>query len=404
MAYENINFKAPHFAIKGDYFCFIDQNLGILQEKTCDGTTAFTYPFVDQVGSNTIKCLHYDGYYFWSLQQGTTNQDLIIKKWQITNYFCRLIKTIELDSSMGISFQGNTFSVEWYKTTLSGVLNRMDTEVVVNSYYDRIEPGMELIVGPNNDDYYETLTVTGTLDSQNKFGLDFFVKYEYPDETPVYFTKNLWLINSYNSEGIDSSIYKIKLPQNDLVNVLEDEDFEYVTASCFYLLEGIPHLVMSIGTNLRIMDLDTYEVVRTMTMDNINVSNVILNIYAMQIHQGTLYRLQNSATYYEDDDTFSTYNYQPSPLRSFVDSVSITTYPKILPSDGMSTANVTFIVNDQYGHPLYGSIVEFEDSDNVGFITINPVRTNLFGVAKTYYKSGTVPDEVIIAGKAIPYE
>jgi len=276
---------------------------------------------------------------------------------------------------------------------------------LILSFYDKVEVGTTLTIGPNSDNLYEDVTVTGTIDA-NTFGLDFFIQNDYDQNTPVYFSKNMFLINKYAYKRADAgALYKIKLPQKEITEIVEDLDFVNTTASCFYHDDNEGYLLASLGTNLRFINIVTLTVDKTMTTDNISANNIeTYQIYALQVENDTLFRLQRKATYYGYSYTFTTANFQVSTIRPFVDSISVDVYPKIIPSNGVNVAEVKAIVKDQFAHPIVFKPVRFGDSDSVGYMTISDTYTDLVGKAISYYKAGLTPQSVTILVTMTQYD
>lgn len=142
----------------------------------------------------------------------------------------------------------------------------------------------------------------------------------------------------------------------------------------------------------------------TLGMDNVKVNqSTIIPVYAIDIEGDNLYRLQNQATYYGTDYTWSTYNFQISPIRSFIDFITVDSDTHVLPATGRNTAIVKSLVFDQYGQGVVNRPITFTDDDPVGFITIPTVYTDIFyntGKANTAYTSGTALRIVNIIGSA----
>lgn len=131
----------------------------------------------------------------------------------------------------------------------------------------------------------------------------------------------------------------------------------------------------------------------TMAMDNVkNNQSTVIPIYDIDIDGDNLYRLQMAATYYGTDYTWTTYNYQISPIRSFIDFITVDAVSHILPATGRNTTVVTSVTLDQYGQGVVNKPVTFKDDDPIGFITTKEVYTDIFyntGKANTGYTSGT---------------
>ena len=360
---------------------------------------------VDIIGTNSVKCMEYDGHYFWTLQEGSTSTDIIIKKWYIENFVLKLKEILPFNHTSDHLFDVDTFSLEYYNTTLSSGVLKNDTSIYITDFIDYVDSGTVITIGPNNEGQFEDVTVTGTL-SYGALGLDFFINYDYDIDTSVYFTTNLLLVNKYAYTTYEGgALYKVKLPQKEIIEVIVDTDFVSVFASCFYIDTDNKYILLSLGTNLRFVNLISLMADKTMTLDNIKTDqSTIIPIYALQVDGDTLYRLQRSATYFGGNNNFTTANYQVSPIRPFIDSITANAFPKILPANGMNVSEVTAIVNDQYAHPIRLKPVEFQDSDSVGFMTIQYTYTDLFGVATSYYKAGIIPDNVLIMVMATQYD
>ena len=145
-----------------------------------------------------------------------------------------------------------------------------------------------------------------------------------------------------------------------------------------------------------------------MQMDNVKSNgSTLIDVFDLATYGDSLYRLQDEATYYGNDYSWSSYNYQVSPIRSFVNSISVTAYPIILPANGLNVSALTAIVQDQYGEGAVNVPVFFVDDDDIGFVTISPAYTDLFiktGEANSNYKSGTEVRTVTIEGTVTQYD
>lgn len=405
MAQENIRFPRSHMAIKDGYFYYFDERNNSLVRKTCDGTLAFVWPVVEDFGISEIKSIEYDGTFFWTLQHDDDAVDSIIKKWFVDNYICRLVDTISLLHTVDDNFSCDTFSLEYYNTTLTTTIPAKTSQITISSYYDKITAGTILTLGPNGDGVHEDVTVTGTLNSPNTFGLDFYTFNEFPLNTPVTFAKSVWLINDYYHTQAVGALYEYSLINNRIVTVLQDNDFSGVIASCFCNTGAFQYVLYVFGNSIRFYNINTRSNEKSMYIDNLRANQITtIPVYELKIADDTIYRLQVGATYYGTDYSWSTYNYQVSTFRAFVDSVSMDINPKILPSNGLNVATITISVRDQYNDPLQFKPVWVEDDNTTGFITSNEVYTNLYGVAVAHYKAGLVPGVVTIGCLATQYD
>jgi hypothetical protein len=234
MAYENIKLTKDHCVVRDGYFYYIDEVSNVLYQKASDGLTVFTYPIINIVGK-PIRCMEFDGHYFWTLQQGDTAQDVVLNKYYEDNYVLRLKETLEFSNDSDHYFDVDTFALEFYNTTLLNSVSKNDTSITINNYIERVVPGTVVTLGPNSNGEYEDVTVTGTLNGGQTLGLDFFIENNYAAEAPVYFTTNLWLLNKYAFKVLDGgALYQISLPKKEIQSITVDADFAAISASCFY--------------------------------------------------------------------------------------------------------------------------------------------------------------------------
>jgi len=146
-----------------------------------------------------------------------------------------------------------------------------------------------------------------------------------------------------------------------------------------------------------------------MNIDNIRTNqSTIIPVTDISYSTGNLYRLQDEGTYYgTDNDWGSQYNYVCSPVRSFIDAITIEAYPVILPANGRNMAEVNCVVLDQYSNGAINRPIFFTDNDDYGYITINPKYTDYIhgtGEAITYYRSGVDVHTVTIQGTVTQYD
>jgi hypothetical protein len=146
-----------------------------------------------------------------------------------------------------------------------------------------------------------------------------------------------------------------------------------------------------------------------MVMDNLRNNGVTtIPVYDLAVQGTNLYRLQDEGTYYGvDNDWGIQYNYVVSPIRKFVNAISVAAYPVILPANARNVTEITAIVSDQYGEGPRNKPVVFTDDDDVGFVTINPAYTDVFfatGQAVTYYRSGVDIHTVTVEGTVTQYD
>lgn len=402
MAYENIRFRKSNMVVDQGYFYMFDEDWDSLTQKLDDGTVAFTYP-LDTVISTAVKSLEYDKINFWSLENpggGSVN----VKKWRVENSICNLKDTINLSPD----YDSNAFTVEHYHTSVAATISGGDSVIQVKSYYDTvISGGVVLTLGPNNSTWYEDVTVNSV--SGTYVTLISGTQYSYEVNDEVNFYTNLWL---FNNDG-NGSLRKINAYTGALLATTSGSEYDNITACTFARINDIfdsdvDALIYVKSTNLKFVNVDTLANYDIMTIDNLRSNgSTVIPVYDLTISGKTVYRLQDEATYYGSNNSWSTYNYQISTIRPFIDSITVTAYPLILPANGYNVTQVKAAVFDQYGDGIKNKPVYFTDTDNVGFITINPAYTDYFwgtGEAKTAYRAGVTPQTVTIEGTATQYD
>jgi hypothetical protein len=257
------------------------------------------------------------------------------------------------------------------------------------------------------------MLVTGV--SGSYLFLDSPLQYSYGADDDVKFYNNLWVFNNYYGQDLNSGgLFKFNAHTGGWLADWEDSEYDNITACTFARVNGpepstVDALIYVKGVNAVYVNVNNLSNYATMVMDNLRINGTtIISIYDIAIQGTTLYRLQDEGTYYgTDNDWGAQYNYVVSPIRRFVNVISVGAYPVILPANGYNFLEVTAIVNDQYGAGAVGKPVFFTDTDSVGYITINPAYTETFfgtGKAITYYRAGVDVQTVTIEGTATQFD
>lgn len=413
MAYENIRFNEPNMTILDKrYFYNLDSTEGSLTATTANGQTVFTYPTEINIGNEVVD-LEYDGFHFWSLQRGPVlGSDVTLKKWIITNNYCTLREELVLAQDAVNKYESKAFAIECYSTTYSATVSGNNSYVCLSDYAsDLSSGGVVLSLGPNTNGEFEDVTVTGTI-SGNKVGLNFYTLHTYEQGDPITFTTKIWMFNLYNGFELDGGLYEIDPATTEVLDIHPGAEFKDVEACTIKTITGVEHLeekdmlVYVKNTGLRFIDIESPPTVLTvMDLDNLHTNgSTIFTVYDIDVAGGTVYRLQSTAMYYGSNYSWSSYNYQLSPLRNFVETISLSVYPAILPATGLNLADVTAIVHDQYGEPAKGKVVLFSDDDPDGFMTAPDRTTDNSGVALSWYQSGITVGTVTIVAQATQFD
>jgi len=394
MACDNIKLTGYSFTIVDGYFFYFNNDNNLLLKKNSSGHTVFTYPILDSLGNDVIST-EYDGINFWTLQSGDSDMEFIVKMWRIENYLCLKINEIVFDD-----YELTSLSVEYCSTTLSSGLAEGASVVHINKAmvidpYNDYEAVM--VVGPDSVGGYETNTVSG-VNADGTLGLNMYTLKCFEEGTPVSLITNLWIFDNYSAIDDSGTLFRYNLLEAYIDYYFVEESIAEVHASTFYSTYADNYIVFIEGTSLKFFNTSTKLVDKSLFIDNINsAGSIVYSIKDIEIYNGTLFRLQDKVSYYGVDSSYSTYNYQCSPIRSFIDSITIEIYPKILPSDGVSTAELSIIVKDQYSEPSkFKTVVITDDDDEYGYVTISEIMTGDDGACLSYYRAGTSPKTVTI--------
>jgi len=401
MAYDNIQFSKDHFAIVDGYFYMFDNDNKVVNCTVADGGMAFSYASLTSF--NQIHQAHYDGFYFWTMEDGTTaGSDLIFRKWIIEGAFIvQKGKYTLIGSSGEHRYDSDAFCIEHYNTTFSGIALEGASSFYVNDISHFTE-GTNLTLGPNSNGFYEEITVTGTISGTGNTGLvqmNFYLEHTYEDGDNITQAENIFLFNNYSNRTSNGALYKFNTSGANLTYIehIADDEYKNVLAATFgkfstrHLGSNVSNIFYVKSTTLKMLDPLDLSTTTTMVMDNIESDgSPVYTIYAIQIFGNTLYRLQRQAMYYGSNYTFlnSKYNYVMSPLRNFIDTITAGVYPQVLPANGVNIAIINATVKDQYGNLFSYRPVYFSDDDDHGYLGNLMVYSAMNGVAINYYRSG----------------
>lgn len=204
MASENIKLRKRNFTASDGYFYMMDEEQDSLLQKTDDGNTAFTYP-LDTLLSNPVVSLEYDGVYFWSMENVAEN-DVIIRRWKIDNYICKLQQTIELSETPDDKYESQAFSIEHYHKYLTATVSGGASTL----YLDGDTPvasGISVFV-PNT---YTICDEPGAIASGTG---RFFVLQEAVDDYKMWFSNSSMDIAYMEStDGVSWTNYQVVIPK-----------------------------------------------------------------------------------------------------------------------------------------------------------------------------------------------
>jgi hypothetical protein len=132
----------------------------------------------------------------------------------------------------------------------------------------------------------------------------------------------------------------------------------------------------------------------SMVMENIQSDEItVIPVYDLAIDNSNIYRLQTTA---DAGGSMAGYNYQLSPLASFVTSISLAASPAIIAANNLSTSDITAYVKDQFLQPIPGRRVTFSENGDGAITAGTQINTDSNGMAQTVYRAGITASEVTI--------
>jgi hypothetical protein len=403
MATDNLKFRKPHMTFIDGYFYMFDDDTDMLLQKTDDGITAFSYPF-DTLMTETMLSIEYDGVNFWSLHDGSSEQTLVINRWRIENYACKLKDTLTLSNS-GHNFNGEAFTVEHYHCTISGSYLPGDTIITVDTDDGELPgellSGMAATIGPNSEGKFETINIQHVDHNVVTFADP--LENDYSDGQEFKFYNNIWLFN--NSNELDTSngaLYKLNAYSGSILFIYPGGVYKDVKATTFseishFIDFGTVNSLMYVkASNLLFVDITSsvneLSYYGSMAMDTIENDDIsIITVYDISVFGKNVYRLQKKATYFGETSSWGNYNYQAATFNQLVSSISMTATPNIIAANEVSVSELTARVKDQFLQPIAGRLIYFSvATESTGVIVDGQeyVNTDSDGLAVSTYRSG----------------
>lgn len=403
---ENLKFRKPHMTNVDGYFYMFDDDTDMLLAKSDDGATSFSYPF-DTLITETIVSAEHDGINFWSLEPGSAEDSMVVRRWQIENYMCKLKQTITL-SNPSHKFNSSAFTVEHYHCTISGAYSAGDSVITLqDDMPGELTSGMNVYMSSGSAE--ETIQVQDV--SNNIITLADPLVNDFEPGDSLLFYNYLWMFN--DSDGLDDTkgaLYKISAYSGSVIQKIESGVYRNINACSFYEVSHFTNigpvnsLMFVKASNLLFIDISTslLPYYGSMAMDTINSNDVdIIDVYDISINGNNLYRLQIQATYFGSTTGWSNYSYQPATFNPMVASISLTASPNVIAANQVSSSSLTARVKDQFGQPVEARLVYFEDDDGDGEISSGAggVNTDSEGEASAVYTSGLSARLVKITAK-----
>lgn len=427
MTYENIQINKPNFCIgpQAGTFCFVDTTgeNAVMRVRNNSGDPISTYTFypqsildVDADSGNTIynkvERIAYvgpteltgynDNLQFYTLEREIINGDsdysskATIRRWLIdsANSYLRLVETFIKQGE----FNSYAFAIEKRTTTFADNtpaetgLIEMTTTSGLNKYdvlmlgpstdIDSLHP----VTGLGRVEYCYVQLVSGTHVYINH--LDYTPpKYEFDGGDPITIRDRGFLFSNVGTASNPTSaggrIYELDL--NDDGNTVSGIDSAaYANVKAARWSEAYNTLTFVKNTNLLILALNDYEVIKSMFLSNIRADErTVITIEDIDFNNIDIYRLQDK-TVKKDDNWLSSdyswsglgpYNYQLDTFIPYTSSVELHVSPeRYLIQD--QTVELIITARDQFGIPILGKKVYFSKSGDNDAAFVPPGATD----------------------------
>lgn len=376
-----LGFSKPNMTVIEEYFYNFDDTEDMLVQKTSDGTVAFTYPF-DTVNSEVIRGAEWDGVNWWTLEDSSVADSIVIRRWQIDNYICKLQQTININAGGGHLYDVDCFTVEHYHTTITGSVHSPGSTTITMDagYGDKVGSGMNVTLKNTNGDQ-ETISVfdadDGSIELQDP------TVYTYTNGDTCEWYSNIWLLNNYDGiDDISGALYKFNAYLGSYINHYAGGAYKDITCMTFSAID-----LPTVGEVNSLI----YIKYKNMLFVDISGIGVELDYYGSMVVEedgGTITDLAM-----ENDNLYMLQggSYKLTTFHSFVTSIALLASPAIIAANGVSASTITAVVKDQFGAPVVGRLVDFEVpiGPGIGEITGGtPKNTDSDGRATTVYTAG----------------
>jgi len=408
---ENIKLRKRNFTVNEGYFFTIEEDRDNLLQKTDDGNTAFSYP-LDNLITNAVLSLEFDGVYFWALEDSGTDT-MRVRRWKIDNYVAKLQQTIDF-VSVSHAYNSEAFSVEHYHDTLASGVTASGTLISLSTYgtdtdlmgftTTAMDP-LTVHIGPNTNGEEEDVQVSSVIGDGSITTVSGII-YSYAQNDPVNFYTNIWLFN--NADELDTAtgaLYKFDAYTGEYIKHYPGGAYRDIDAATFYKVNSftdygdVDTLAYIKSTNTLFINVGEEHEGKlryygSMVMGNVQSDEyTVLTVYDLSMDDQNVYRLQKGPDG-GTGESWTTYSYELSSLDSFVTSISLAAYPAVIAANGVSTTDIIAIVKDQFLQPIVGRLVYFSENGDGSIVGGTPINTDGQGLAQTIYKAGTSAMEV----------
>ena len=430
----NVRLNDANYSLgpESGFFYSCSFSLQALLQVEADGTVVNTFPVSKSTFRNPIKELHFDGTFFWTLEDLPSNLGVVIKRWRLfpfkTFAFPALVPTefrwfdeLTLINGPNIRWSADAFAIEHYHREFEGSFLRGVNAIRLNDVSD-VTPGTKLYLGPSDFGGFvgneEEITVLGVNPATKivTFGKPGGLENSYGSTNPITLHKTIFLFNDHsfggsaNNRGVLVNFAYPAKTQNftDIGGAyskataadFDDEVLSWVKA--YQIMEidlSNPNFSLSVSqeSNLVEDDLNTVIEVFDMIADRDN------NQYLKLQDRETTENLGTGAL--STTNFGGTYNFQAQPTAAFVNSVAMEFEPNrfVKPFPDTNTIFITTQVRDQFNFPVFNQTIQWSAAINTlsdpgipGTFSPSSAVTNVSGIATTTYTPSATPGDIIV--------
>lgn len=436
----NVRLQDPNFSLGPEegFFYSVSKALNSLLQVEADGTIVDTFPIALSQLRNPVKELHYDGTFFWTLEDLPSDLGLVIKKWRLFPF-----KTVAFPSAIPFEFrwqdeltlihgpnirwEADAFAVEHYHRFFDGSFLAGVSIIRLDSV-EHLNIGDDIYLGPSDFGGFigneETKRVIFVNTSTRQVTLNSPIQNSYISNDPVDYAKSLFIFNQHSFTGLSDNrgtLAQFSYPGKFQLIVDTGGKYHDVSAadydgSTLCWVRGPQIIQLNIFNPT--FDLQSSLEANVVEDDMITLIEVFDLI--ADLDSNLFMKLQNRETTESvGTGAFTTtvftpppqYNFQTQVTTPVVNSIGLnmdTRFVRPFPSNDRIIVEAH--VKDQFGFPVLGQSVQFgavlSDSSPPGAPgTLSPVIaiTNTSGIAVSTYTPSASPVNLLvnITGKVL---
>jgi len=429
----NVQLNDANFSLGPEegFFYSVSSDLNSLIQVEADGTVVDSFPIALSQLRNPVKELHYDGTFFWTLEDLPSDLGLVIKKWRLFPF-----KTLAFPSAIPFEFrwqdeltlihgpnirwEADAFAVEHYHRFFDGSFLAGVSIVRLNSV-EHLNIGDDIYLGPSDFGGFigneETKRVTFVNTATRQVTLGSPIQNSYISNDPVDYSKSLFIFNQHSFTGIEDNrgtlaqfSYPGKFQQKvDTGGKYHDVSAADYDGSTLAWVRGSQIIQLNVFNPT--FDLQS-SLEANLVQDDMFTFIEVFDLIA-DLDSNVFLKLQDRETTESvGTGSFTTtvftpppqYNFQTQVTTPVVNSIALdmdTRFAKPFPS--ADKIIVAAVVRDQFGLPVLGQSVQFgaalSDSSPPGTPgTLSPVIaiTNTSGIAVSTYTPSSSPVNLLV--------